>query len=71
MWPLSDRPTLLFTITYVCLGSGHSLHGQTLDINLIWPYVRFIELLILLRKIGGRAPEDVILELIRGKCLPA
>ena len=25
----------------------------------------------ILGKIGGRAPEDVILELIRNKCLPA
>jgi len=25
----------------------------------------------ILGKVGGRAPEDVILELIRSKCLPA
>jgi len=28
-------------------------------------------LFVILGKVGGRAPEDVILELIRSKCLPA
>jgi len=39
---------------------------------MIWPNVRFIGLLMyILAKVGGRAPENVILELIRSKCLPA
>ena len=43
-----------------------------LNVHLIWPNVRFIGLLnAILGKVGGRAPEDVILELIRSKCLPA
>jgi len=37
-----------------------------LNVNLIWPHVRFTGLLMLYALLGkGRAPEDVTLELIR------